>query len=40
MDQVNLIIENKVVTQSPCGLRAYKSPLKLIIGGPSQEMAR
>ncbi len=39
MDQVNLIIENKVVTQSPRGLRAYKSPLRLIIEGPSQEMA-
>ena len=37
MDQANLIMENKAAIQSPCGLRAYKSPLGLIIGGPSQE---
>jgi hypothetical protein len=37
MDQANFIIENKAAIQSPCGLLAYKSPLALIIGGPSQE---
>jgi hypothetical protein len=30
-------MENKAAIQSPCGLRAYKSPLGFIIRGASQE---
>jgi hypothetical protein len=30
-------MENKATIQSPCGLRAYKSPLGFIIGGASQK---
>ena len=36
-DQADIIMENKAAIQSPCELRAYKSPLGLIIGGASQE---